>query len=54
MRKLGVIVGSTRPTRAADRVVPWIVERAQSHGSAAGKAKRERGLGRAQNDGPLT
>ena len=32
MPKLQVIIGSTRPTRAADRVVPWIVERAQSHG----------------------
>jgi hypothetical protein len=25
MPKLQVIVGSPRPTRAADRVVPWIV-----------------------------
>jgi NAD(P)H-dependent FMN reductase len=32
MPKLQVIVGSTRPTRAADRVVPWVVERAQAHG----------------------
>ena len=32
MPKLQVIVGSTRPTRAADLVVPWVVERAQSHG----------------------
>ncbi len=32
MPKLQVIVGSTRPTRAADRVVPWVVERAQGHG----------------------
>src|SRR5450755_4349147 len=32
MPKLQVIVGSTRPTRAADRVVPWVVERAESHG----------------------
>jgi NAD(P)H-dependent FMN reductase len=32
MQWLQVIVGSTRPTRAADRVVPWVVERAQSHG----------------------
>jgi NAD(P)H-dependent FMN reductase len=32
MPKLQVIVGSTRPTRAADRVVPWVVARAQSHG----------------------
>jgi len=32
MPKLQVVVGSTRPTRAADRVVPWVVERAQAHG----------------------
>ncbi len=32
MPKLQVIVGSTRPTRAADRVVPWVMERAQAHG----------------------
>src|SRR5664279_2277756 len=32
MQTLQVIVGSTRPTRAADRVVPWVVETAQSHG----------------------
>ncbi len=31
MPKLQVIVGSTRPTRAADRVVPWVVDRAQRH-----------------------
>jgi NAD(P)H-dependent FMN reductase len=31
MPKLQVIVGSTRPTRAADRVVPWVMERAQAH-----------------------
>ncbi len=33
MTKLGIIVGSTRPTRAADRVLPWVVERATSHGA---------------------
>jgi NAD(P)H-dependent FMN reductase len=33
MPKLQVIVGSTRPTRAADRVVPWVVARAESHGA---------------------
>jgi NAD(P)H-dependent FMN reductase len=32
MPKLQVIVGTTRPTRAADRVVPWVVERAKGHG----------------------
>lgn len=31
MSKLLVIVGSTRPSRAADRVVPWIMSRASSH-----------------------
>jgi len=29
--KLKVVVGSTRPGRAADRVVPWIVGRAEEH-----------------------
>ena len=33
MSKLHVIVGSTRPARAADRVVPWVVERAADHGA---------------------
>jgi NAD(P)H-dependent FMN reductase len=33
MPKLQVIVGSTRPSRAADRVVPWVVARAESHGA---------------------
>src|SRR5215469_188291 len=29
--KLQVIVGSTRPTRAADKVVPWVTRRAALH-----------------------
>jgi NAD(P)H-dependent FMN reductase len=29
--KLQVIIGSTRPTRAADRVAPWVIERASAH-----------------------
>jgi NAD(P)H-dependent FMN reductase len=29
--KLQIIVGSTRPTRAADRVVPWVEARARAH-----------------------
>jgi NAD(P)H-dependent FMN reductase len=29
--KLQIIVGSTRPTRAADKVVPWVAERAALH-----------------------
>lgn len=33
MSKLKVIVGSTRPTRAADRVFPWVVAQAERHGS---------------------
>jgi NAD(P)H-dependent FMN reductase len=33
MSKLQVIVGSTRPTRAADRVVPWVLDRARAHGA---------------------
>jgi len=31
MSKLQVIVGSTRPTRSADLVVPWVVSRAPVH-----------------------
>jgi NAD(P)H-dependent FMN reductase len=30
--KLQVIVGSTRPTRSADVVLPWVERRAQEHG----------------------
>jgi NAD(P)H-dependent FMN reductase len=33
MSKLLIIVGSTRPGRAADAVVPWIVKSAQAHGA---------------------
>jgi NAD(P)H-dependent FMN reductase len=33
MPKLQVIVGSTRPTRAADQVFPWVVAEAQRHGT---------------------
>jgi NAD(P)H-dependent FMN reductase len=33
MPKLQVIVGSTRPTRAADRVAPWVVASAERHGA---------------------
>jgi NAD(P)H-dependent FMN reductase len=35
MHKLQIIVGSTRPNRAADRVLPWLIERASSHGAFA-------------------
>lgn len=32
MHKLQIIVGSTRPTRAAERVFPWVLDRAKRHG----------------------
>src|SRR5688500_16628987 len=31
MLKLQIIVGSTRPDRAADHVLPWVLDRAQRH-----------------------
>jgi NAD(P)H-dependent FMN reductase len=31
MPKLQVVIGSTRPTRAADHVAPWVINRAKSH-----------------------
>lgn len=31
MAKLQIIVGSTRPTRNADRVIPWVKARAEAH-----------------------
>jgi NAD(P)H-dependent FMN reductase len=31
MSKLQIIVGSTRPTRSADLIVPWVVGRASAH-----------------------
>lgn len=33
MLKLKIIIASTRPTRMADRVAPWVVESATSHGA---------------------
>jgi NAD(P)H-dependent FMN reductase len=30
--RLQIIIGSTRPTRAADRVAPWVIARAITHG----------------------
>ncbi len=33
MSKLLVIVGSTRPARAADRLLPWIMSRTVAHGA---------------------
>lgn len=32
MLKLQIIIGSTRPTRAADGVTPWVIESASAHG----------------------
>ena len=32
MSKLHVIIGSTRPGRAADLAAPWVIDRAQNHG----------------------
>jgi NAD(P)H-dependent FMN reductase len=32
MPKLQVIIGSTRPGRAADLVAPWVIDRAKNHG----------------------
>src|SRR5207244_12554400 len=31
--KLKIIIGSTRPGRAADRVAPWVIDRAGRHGA---------------------
>jgi NAD(P)H-dependent FMN reductase len=33
MSKLLIIIGSTRPARAADRVVPWLTAAAKEHGA---------------------
>ncbi len=33
MSKLHIIIGSTRPGRAADLVAPWVIDRAQKHGA---------------------
>jgi NAD(P)H-dependent FMN reductase len=33
MSRLKIIVGTTRPTRAADRVAPWVASVAAAHGS---------------------
>jgi len=30
--KLQIIIGSTRPTREADRVAPWVIDSARAHG----------------------
>jgi NAD(P)H-dependent FMN reductase len=32
MLNLKIIIGSTRPTRAADQVAPWVIDRAKAHG----------------------
>ena len=33
MTKLQVVIGSTRPERAAERVFPWVLDRARDHGA---------------------
>jgi NAD(P)H-dependent FMN reductase len=33
MLNLKIVIGSTRPTRAADRVAPWVIRRAKAHGA---------------------
>jgi NAD(P)H-dependent FMN reductase len=33
MHRLKIIIGSTRPGRAADRVIPWITAAARTHGA---------------------
>jgi NAD(P)H-dependent FMN reductase len=33
MPKLQIIIGSTRPGRAADLVAPWVIQRAEAHGA---------------------
>jgi NAD(P)H-dependent FMN reductase len=33
MSKLQIIVGSTRPTRSVDKVLPWVVDRAERQGA---------------------
>ncbi len=33
MLKLKILLGSTRPTRSADLVAPWVLERASAHGA---------------------
>ena len=37
MSRLQIIIGSTRPTRAADRVAPWVIDRAKAHGAFRGR-----------------
>jgi NAD(P)H-dependent FMN reductase len=31
--KLKILLGSTRPTRSADLVAPWVLKRASAHGA---------------------
>ena len=33
MSRLQIIIGSTRPGRAADLVAPWVIDRAEDHGA---------------------
>ena len=38
MLNLKIIIGSTRPGRAADRVIPWITALSGQHGAFRAKA----------------
>jgi len=33
MLNLKILIGSTRPTRAADRIAPWVIDRTRAHGA---------------------
>jgi len=54
MSKLLVIVGSTRPGRAADLVVPWVTSRARGHGGFDVEVSRLAGPGRTGRRAGLT
>jgi hypothetical protein len=40
MLNLKMIIGSTRPGRAADRVIPWITTVAAEHGAFSAGARQ--------------
>jgi hypothetical protein len=46
MSKVLIIVGSTRPARAADLVVPWVTSRALAHPGFDVEVADLRGIGR--------
>ena len=45
MLNLKIIIGSTRPGRAADRVIPWITALSGQHGAFRAECPRPAGLG---------